>query len=225
MTASTRTFRGRLGGETLEAWPSGRDFSSIGVRPACFLDRDGTIIDQVEYLSDPQQVRLLPGAAAAIARLNQFGIPVVVVTNQAGMALGRFSEPSIAAIHSRLDSLLVAEGAFIDRYYYCPHHPAGVVDAYRAVCDCRKPQPGMLRRAAAELRLELKRSVMIGDKLSDLEAGRAAGCRAMLVRTGYGAAAEQSLGALAGQVAVCDNLEEAVAACLPDLTRQVELAA
>ena len=225
MALSNLSLRGKLGGETIEAWPSGRDFSSIGVRPACFLDRDGVIIAQVEYLSDPAQVRLLPGAARAIARMNHLGIPVVVVTNQAGVALGRFNEPSVAAIHSRLDSLLVAEGAFIDRYYYCPHHPAGVVDAYRAVCDCRKPQPGMLRRAAAELRLDLTRSVLIGDKLSDLEAGRAADCRVALVRTGYGATAEQSLGQLAGKVVVSDNLEEAVAACLANLAPQVDRAA
>jgi D-glycero-D-manno-heptose 1,7-bisphosphate phosphatase len=155
-------------------------------RPAVFLDRDGVIVDEVQYLSSPDQLVLIPRAADAIARLNQHGIPVVVVTNQAGVARGYFPEERLTAIHRRLDELLAAGGARIDRYEYCPHHPTEGLPPYRVDCACRKPRPGMLLRAATALGLDLSRSVMIGDKLSDLQAGIAAGCRVILVRTGYG---------------------------------------
>jgi D-glycero-D-manno-heptose 1,7-bisphosphate phosphatase len=157
------------------------------LRPAVFLDRDGTLIEEVNYLAHPDQVRLLPGAAEAVARLNGLGIPVVVVTNQAGVARGYFPASRVAEVHARLDALLRADGARIDGYYVCPHHPTAGVGAYRIDCACRKPSPGLLRRAAAELGLDLGRSCMIGDKGSDLEAGARAGCRPVLVRTGYGA--------------------------------------
>ena len=155
-------------------------------RAAVFLDRDGTVIEEVNYLSHPDQVQLLPGAAAAIRKVNERGIPVVVVTNQAGVARGFFSESRISEVHVRLDTLLAESGARIDAYYACPHHPEGVVEPYRVVCACRKPKPGLLCRAALELGLDLSSSCMIGDKLSDLEAGALAGCRSILVRTGYG---------------------------------------
>ena len=156
--------------------------------PAVFLDRDGVIIEEVNYLSEVGQVRLLPGAAAAIARLNRRGLPVVVVTNQAGVARGKFPEERVEEVHAYLDLLLARGGARVDRYYYCPHHPEGELPAYRTVCGCRKPRPGMLRQAAAELGLDLARSFLVGDKACDLEAGARAGCRTLLVRTGYGAA-------------------------------------
>jgi len=163
-------------------------------RPAMFLDRDGVVIEEVGYLSQPSEVRLLPGAAAAIAALNRRAIPVIVVTNQAGVARGYYAESRIAEIHGRLDELLAEHGARIDAYYYCPHHPQAAVAAYRRACPCRKPSPGMLIRAAREHGLSLRRSCLVGDKLSDLEAGRAARCRVILVRTGYGAEVEKSLG-------------------------------
>lgn len=117
-------------------------------RPAVFLDRDGVLIEDVHYLKNPEQVRLTPGAGPAVARLNAEGLPVVVVTNQSGVARGYFPEEAVAEAHRRLDELLAEHGARIDRYYHCPHHPDGTVAAYRVACECRKPRPGMLLRAA-----------------------------------------------------------------------------
>lgn len=158
-------------------------------RPAVFLDRDGTLIEEADYLASPNQVRLLPGAAAAVRRVREVGVPVVVVTNQSGVARGYFPEERIADVHARLAELLAAEGAGVDAFYHCPHHPTEGVGAYRVACDCRKPRPGMLLAAARDLGLDLAASWMIGDKLDDLRAGAAAGCRTVLVRTGYGATA------------------------------------
>ena len=154
---------------------------------AVFLDRDGTLIEEVNYLAHPSQVRLIPGAAAAVRRLNAAGVPVVVVTNQAGVARGYFPEGRVAEVHAHLSAVLAADGARVDAYYFCPHHPTAGVGKYKAACACRKPHPGMLVTAAADLRLDLSRSWMVGDKLCDLRAGAAAGCRTVLVRTGYGA--------------------------------------
>jgi D-glycero-D-manno-heptose 1,7-bisphosphate phosphatase len=154
---------------------------------AVFLDRDGTIIDEVNYLSRVEQVRLLPGAAGAIRRWNAAGVRVVVVTNQAGVARGMFPEVRVGEVHAHLSAVLAAAGARVDAYYYCPHHATAGVGEYRVACDCRKPRPGMLLAAARDLGLDLSRSWMVGDKPCDLEAGAAAGCRTVLVRTGYGA--------------------------------------
>jgi len=165
-----------------------------GKRPrAVFLDRDGTINREVDYLSQPEQLELLPGAAQAIALLNQAQIPVVVVTNQAGVARGFFTLEQVHAVHHRLDELLAADDAHIDHYYICPHHPTPGIALLPVECDCRKPKPGLLLQAARELNLDLSGSVMIGDKLVDIEAGRAAGCATILVRTGYGAEQEPQL--------------------------------
>ncbi len=124
-------------------------------RPAVFLDRDGVLIEDVHYLKNPEQVRLTPGAGPAVARLNAEGLPVVVVTNQSGVARGYFSETAVAEAHRRLDELLAEHGARVDRYYHCPHHPGGTVAAYRVACECRKPRPGMLLRAAPNWALTL----------------------------------------------------------------------
>jgi len=161
-------------------------------REGVFLDRDGTLIDDVHYLSRIDQVQMLPGAAEALARLNTAGVLVVVVTNQAGVARGYFPEDRISEVHQHLNEVLAKFGASVDAYYYCPHHPDGVGD-YRQSCDCRKPKPGMLLTAAHDLDIDLTRSWMIGDKLSDIEAGAAAGCRTILVRTGYGETEAQTL--------------------------------
>jgi D-glycero-D-manno-heptose 1,7-bisphosphate phosphatase len=155
-------------------------------REAVFLDRDGTLIEEVHYLAAPEQVRLLPGAADAVRQLNAAGALVVVVTNQAGVARGYFPERRVVEVHERLTALLAEHGARIDGYFYCPHHPTEGVGAYRVACACRKPKPGMLLTAARELDIDLARSWMIGDKPGDAEAGSAAGCRTILVRTGHG---------------------------------------
>lgn len=160
--------------------------SQSGTRPGLFLDRDGTLIEEKHYLSRPEDVELLPTVGETIARMNALGIPVAVVTNQAGIARGYFPESQIAKVHARLDELLAEFGARIDRYEYCPHHPVEGLGDYRIDCDCRKPKPGMLTRSAAALQIDLPRSLMVGDRMGDLEAGANAGCHSSLVRTGYG---------------------------------------
>jgi len=151
-----------------------------------FLDRDGVIIEDVHYLSRLEQIQLIPGAGPAIRQLNEAGMPVVVVTNQSGVARGLFPESFVGECHQYLADLLRQEGARIDRFYYCPHHLEKGNVPYRLDCECRKPKPGMFLSAARDLGLDLSRSWMIGDKLSDLAAGAGVGCRTVLVRTGHG---------------------------------------
>lgn len=192
-------------------------------RPAIFLDRDGVIIDDVHYLSVPEQIRLIPGSAEAIASLNRAGWPVIVVTNQAGVARGLFTPADVDRVHRRLSELLARHGAAIDAYYFCPHYPEAIVPEYRKACDCRKPNPGMLRKAAAERGLDLMRSWMVGDRESDLQAGAAVGARTILVRTGLGAEADaHRLDRVSLRLElVAANLADAVRKCrLDDRTRQ-----
>lgn len=148
---------------------------------AVFLDRDGVVVDDPGYLSDPAALRLLPGVGEAIAALRAAGWRVVLVTNQSGVARGYFSEARLAEIHARLGELLARAGAALDAVYYCPHHPEAEVVAYRRACDCRKPAPGLLQAAARDLGLDLAECWMIGDRAADVAAGRAAGCRTILV--------------------------------------------
>ncbi len=154
---------------------------------AVFLDRDGVINEEVNYLSEPEQLRLIPGAAEAIARLNQAGLPVIVVTNQAGVARGLYPEAQIEVVHAALSHRLAPAGAHIDRYYYCPHHPSEGLPPYRVECNCRKPKPGLLLQAAQDFDLELRRCFVIGDNRSDIALSQSAGCRTVLVLTGHGA--------------------------------------
>ena len=158
----------------------------MGPRPAVFIDRDGTLTEEVGYVNHPRRLRLLPRGAEAIRRLNQARIPAVLVTNQAGVARGYFSEEVLAAVNSALVAQLKDESAHLDGLYVCPHHPTEGRPPWRVECDCRKPKPGLLRRAASELGLDLARSTLVSDKASDLLAARAVGARAVLVLTGYG---------------------------------------
>ena len=155
-------------------------------RPAVFLDRDGTINEQMGYVNHLSRFHLLPGAARAIRSLNEAGLPVVVVTNQSGLARGYFPESLLEAVHAELHRLLAREGAHLDGLYICPHHPEAKEERFRLDCDCRKPRPGLLERAAAELGLDLGRSYMVGDRWSDLRCGAAVGATTVLVLTGYG---------------------------------------
>src|SRR5262245_33354588 len=184
-------------------------------REAVFLDRDGTLIEEVNYLAEPEQVRLIAGAADAVRSLNDAGGLVVVVTNQAGVARGLFPESRVHAVHERLTALLAEHGARLDGFYYCPHHPSEGVGEYRRECDCRKPKPGLLRVAARELDIDLSRSWMIGDKVTDAQAGAAAGCRTILVRTGHG----RELPAELPLASVVDDITAAVE--IVDLTLRV----
>ena len=155
-------------------------------RPSVFIDRDGTLTDEVGYVNHPSRLRLLPRSAEAIRRLNAADIPAVVVTNQAGLARGYFSEEVLHEVNRALAAQLAGAGARLDGVYVCPHHPSEGAPPYRMRCECRKPKPGLLRRAAEELGLDLTRSTMIGDKPSDLTPGREVGAATVLVLTGYG---------------------------------------
>jgi D-glycero-D-manno-heptose 1,7-bisphosphate phosphatase len=153
---------------------------------AAFLDRDGTIIQQVERMHQISQLRLLPSAAEGIRLFNQSGTPVMMVTNQPVVARGDCTEDEVELIHEELKRRLLRKGARIDAIYYCPHHPNATLERYRVKCLCRKPEAGMILRASQELGLDLSRSVMIGDSTQDIMAGSRAGCRTILVRTGHG---------------------------------------
>ena len=155
-------------------------------RPAVFLDRDGTINVDVKYLSRLEDLRFIPGAARAMARLRDGGYSPVVVTNQSAVARGLMTEADLEEIHRELRRQLRDAGAEVDGVYYCPHHPDYGRPPYRQVCVCRKPNPGLLRRAALELGLDLEASYMVGDSLTDLQAGWNAGCGVVLVLTGCG---------------------------------------
>lgn len=160
--------------------------AGVVARPAVFIDRDGTLTEEVGYVNHPRRIRLLPRSAEAIRRLNAAGIPAVVVSNQAGLARGYFSAEILQAVNEEMIRQLKDAGARLDGVYVCVHHPTEGVPPYRADCDCRKPKPGMLTRAARELGLDLTACTMVGDKASDLESGRVVGTRGVLVLTGYG---------------------------------------
>ena len=151
-----------------------------------FLDRDGCLIEEMGYLNHPSRVRILPRTAAAVMRLNASGIPAIMATNQAGIARGYFSAETLHEVNAEVERQLGEHGARLDALYVCVHHPTAGSPPYRVACDCRKPKPGLLRRAAEEMGLDLTRSVMVGDKPSDVEAGHAAGASGVLVLTGYG---------------------------------------
>lgn len=176
--------------------------------PAVFLDRDGTIIHDAHYLSDPEGVRLLPGAAAAIARLNAAGIPAIVVTNQSGIGRGFFGEAEFRAVQARTEALLAEAGAHVDAVYHCPHAPGA-----EPPCDCRKPEVGLFVRAAEEHGVDLERSWYVGDRLRDLAPAERLGGRGILVRAG---ASHDEAERAPAHVVVVEGLQEAVARVLPE---------
>ncbi len=180
------------------------------MQPAVFLDRDGTLNEEVGYLDRLDRLALYPWAIDAVRLLNRAGFAVVVVTNQAGVARGLLTEEFLDGLHRHLDELFTAGGAKIDRYYYCPHHPEAPLAAYRQRCGCRKPRPGMVRQAARELSLDLARSFVVGDRWRDVQMAPAVGAQGILVRTGYGASEAESPPADACAAAVRANLMEAV---------------
>jgi D-glycero-D-manno-heptose 1,7-bisphosphate phosphatase len=153
-------------------------------RRAVFLDRDGVLIRDVHLLTRTDQVEFLPGAPAAVGRLNRAGLLTVVVTNQTVVARGLATEEDVARVHAWMQARLREEGGAIDRFYLCPHHPQATVPRYRVECTCRKPRPGMLLQAAAELGIDLGQSYLVGDRVSDVAAGRHAGVTTILVETG-----------------------------------------
>lgn len=181
------------------------------MKPAVFLDRDGTIIEQVHHLIDPADVRLIPGAAEALRAFHDAGFLRVVVTNQSVIGRGLLTVEGLAKVHERMNQLLAAQGAGVDGIYFCPAAPIGD-DRTAVEHPDRKPAPGMLLTAAGDLDIDLAQSWMIGDMISDIGAGTNAGCRGtVLVRTGYGRQTEQQSH---GADAVVDDLSKAVALIL-----------
>jgi len=160
--------------------------SAVARRPAAFIDRAGTLTEEVGYVNHPSRLKLLPRTGEAVRRLNDAGIAAVVATNQAGIARGYFSEDVMNATNQALVEQLTEAGAYLDGIYVCPHHPSEGAPPFRADCECRKPNPGLLLRAAADLDLDLGASVVVGDKASDLAVARPVGARSILVLTGYG---------------------------------------
>jgi len=156
------------------------------MRRAVFLDRDGTVNIEKEYLYRIEDFEFIPGAVDAIRILNEAGYFVVVVSNQSGIARGYYTEEDVETLHRQVAGMLADSGAKVDAWYFCPHHPSGK-GSYSLPCNCRKPLPGMLVEAARRFDIDLTESVMVGDKRIDVEAALAAGCRPILVRTGYGA--------------------------------------
>jgi len=153
---------------------------------AIFLDRDGTINEEVGYLDHADKLRIIPAAYEAVRLINESGRKAVVITNQAGVARGFFTEEFVQDINDRIRNILLAGGARIDRFYYCPHHPTEGYAPYRRICECRKPGPGLLYQATADLDIDLARSYFIGDRLQDVETAHRAGAKGVLVMTGYG---------------------------------------
>jgi len=175
----------------------------IPLKPAIFLDRDGTINVEKDYLIDPADLVLFPGVGEALRRGRQAGYLLIVVTNQSGVARGYFTTSEVERLHDHLQGELLAYGVQIDAFYLCPHHPQHGAGP----CDCRKGSPGMLLQAARDHHIDLAASWMIGDKRSDVEAGIKAGCRSILVRTGYG---EQEGQGVPPATLIADSLAGAV---------------
>lgn len=176
---------------------------------AVFLDRDGTLIEEVGYLDRAERVLLYPYATDAIRALNRAGIRVVMVTNQSGVARGFFSEAVVADVHRHIAHLLAAGGAHIDAYYYCPHHPDGRVAEYAVHCACRKPGRALVDRAVEEFGIDPARSFAVGDRWLDIGLARAIGGKGVLVRTGYGITEEHRAPNGLRADAVVNNLAEA----------------
>ncbi len=166
---------------------------TIKIQGAVFLDRDGTIIKEVNYLSRIQDIELLPQAAKAIAKLNQKQIPVILVSNQSGIARGKFTENFVSETHRHLQEMLKRENAHLDDFFFCPHHPKAGASPYKKVCNCRKPAPGLLYEAAARHHLDLAKSYVIGDKLIDVELALRVNGKGLLVETGHGKSEKEGI--------------------------------
>jgi D-glycero-D-manno-heptose 1,7-bisphosphate phosphatase len=182
------------------------------MRPAVFLDRDGTMIEERGYHTPDSQLVVYPWTIDAVRLLKRAGYAIVVVTNQAGIARGLYSCGFVEETHRQLAGRFAAAGAAIDEWRYCPHHIDALIDAYRGPCRCRKPFPGMIEDAAASLRLDLPQSWMIGDHWRDIQLAHATGTRGILVRSGHGRSHEAQWPAdVAAPAAACDNLIAAAA--------------
>lgn len=179
-------------------------------RPAVFLDRDGTLSEERGFIDRLELLEIFPWTSDAIRLLNRAGFAAVVVTNQSAIGRGIIDLPFLQSVHDVFDRHLAQSGARIDRYYFCPHHPDAPLPEYRMVCRCRKPAPGMIEQAAADLELDLSRSFMVGDRPIDVASGHAAGVRSILVRSGHSPKGSEAPAALKEPDAILNNLMEAV---------------
>lgn len=179
---------------------------------ACFLDRDGVLIEEKNYLASIADVNIPDETLEALKIIKNKGFKIIVITNQGGVARGYYSENAVIAVHKEIDRILALKDLAIDAYYYCLHHPDGSVKEYSIACDCRKPSPGMILQAAKDFNIDLSKSFMIGDKMSDVKAAENAGCLGILVKTGHGKNHAEK--ALKKNVIVKENILEAVKYCL-----------
>lgn len=187
---------------------------------AIFLDKDGTLIEDISYNTDPDKIKLLPGVAEGLRLLQRKGYLLIVVTNQSGIARGYFSKEQFDTAIAKLQELLAEQGVVTDDVYFCPHHPEGVVSEFRGECACRKPYPGLLLQAQQEHDINMKASWMIGDILNDVEAGNTAGCRTILLNSGNETEWELTRQRLPNKMAAdfTEAVEAIVAAENPDIT-------
>ena len=192
---------------------------------AVFIDRDGTLSEEVGYINHPSRFSLFPYAAPAIRYLNENGWLAIVITNQAGVARGYFSEDMIQTVHERMERELESNGAKLDAIYYCAHHPSVGEPPYRLDCDCRKPKPGLISRAAEDFDIHLEASWMVGDRYSDIELARNAGLKSMFVLSGYGRGEweHQRANWIEKPDLVTENLLEAVRLIVSDSLKSADL--
>jgi histidinol-phosphate phosphatase family protein len=185
------------------------------MQPAVFLDRDGTILDELGYLTPDSTLHVYPYSLDAIRVLSTSGFRVIVITNQGGIALGLYDAAFVDRTHAALDARIAAGGARVTAWYYCPHHPEGVVPSLTGACECRKPGTGLVTRAAREHGIDLTRSWVVGDQWRDIEVAHRTGARSVLVRTGNGARAEETWPTdIERPTLVADNLIAAAARIL-----------
>lgn len=156
----------------------------MAMTPAIFLDKDGTLLTDVPYNTDPKRMSFAVGALSGLMRLSTLGLPLIVISNQPGVALGKFSVDQLGLVREQLKLMFKLAGATLHGFYFCPHHPLGVNPQYTRLCDCRKPAPGLLHIAAQTRGIDLSRSWFVGDILDDIEAGRRAGCHTLLLDNG-----------------------------------------
>lgn len=184
-------------------------------RPAVFLDRDGTILDELGYLTPASTIHRFPYSIDAIRLLVRGGYAVVIITNQGGIGLGLYDHAFVDRTHASLDAMFKAGGAEVAGWYYCPHHPEAVIAEWKSVCGCRKPATGLVTSAARDLDLDLPASWVVGDQWRDIEVAHRTGGRSVLVRTGYGRGLEAKWPEnIAKPTAVADNLMAATAVIL-----------
>ncbi|MFX1239739.1 MAG: D-glycero-beta-D-manno-heptose 1,7-bisphosphate 7-phosphatase [Promethearchaeota archaeon] len=169
---------------------------------AIFLDRDGVINKEVKYLSDPKDFKFIKGSIKALKILKLKGFLLIIITNQAGIARGFFTKETLSAIHEKMENILKKNNVQLDDIYYCPHHPK-----FTGSCDCRKPNPGMILKAQSKYKIDLSESYMVGDTINDIQTGKAANCRTVLVLTGYGKKEKKKIGAIAPDM-IFKNLKE-----------------